>query len=96
MKRHKIKSSRVLGKGYFGEVREGKWTMSNGERRIAVKSLIPGRMSKEKFLAEANVMKEMQHPNILRILGRSRISRLDSSGFIDNSVFAFLIQFVCV
>ena len=60
---------RVLGKGYFGEVREGRWATSIGERKIAVKALIPGRMSMDKFLAEADVMKKMQHPNVLRILG---------------------------
>ena len=39
-----------------------------GERVVAVKTLKQATMSKEKFLAEADVMKSLRHPNVVLLL----------------------------
>ena len=59
-----------MGKGYFGTVSEGTWKTKTGRRTIAIKEMHAERMSKQKFLEEAEIMKTMQHPNVLRIIGK--------------------------
>lgn len=39
----------------------------NNDRRVAVKNLKMGTMSVEAFLAEANMMKNLQHPRLVRL-----------------------------
>lgn len=39
----------------------------NNERRVAIKNLKMGTMSVEAFLAEANMMKNLQHPRLVRL-----------------------------
>lgn len=39
----------------------------NNNRRVAIKSLKPGTMSIAAFLAEANLMKNLQHPRLVRL-----------------------------
>lgn len=39
----------------------------NNDRRVAIKSLKMGTMSVEAFLAEANMMKNLQHPRLVRL-----------------------------
>ncbi|XP_067938733.1 tyrosine-protein kinase Yes-like isoform X2 [Watersipora subatra] len=59
-----IKLIKKLGAGHFGEVWSGKWKALD----VAVKSLKPGKMSKEEFLAEAKVMHKLQHRHLVLIL----------------------------
>jgi len=59
-----IKLTKKLGAGHFGEVWAGKWKSLD----VAVKSLKPGKMSKEEFLAEAKVMHKLQHRHLVQIL----------------------------
>lgn len=40
----------------------------NNDRRVAIKKLKIGTMSVEAFLAEANIMKNLQHPRLVRLL----------------------------
>ena len=56
---------RDLGRGQFGDVFEGRW---NGTP-IAVKTLRTGRMKETEFLAEAEVMKKLQHPKLVQLYG---------------------------
>ncbi|KAH3696448.1 hypothetical protein DPMN_083913 [Dreissena polymorpha] len=51
-----------LGAGQFGEVWKGKW---NKTTFVAVKTLKPGTMSKEAFLAEAQIMKQCRHDKLV-------------------------------
>ena len=42
----------------------GKW---RGVVEVAIKTLKPGTMSKEAFLAEASIMKKCDHPNLVKL-----------------------------
>uniref|UniRef100_A0AAR2JT25 non-specific protein-tyrosine kinase n=1 Tax=Pygocentrus nattereri TaxID=42514 RepID=A0AAR2JT25_PYGNA len=57
---------RILGEGFFGEVHEG-----TGERvSVAVKTCKDCAADvKEKFMSEAVIMKKLDHPHIVRLIG---------------------------
>ncbi|XP_046869890.1 tyrosine-protein kinase Lck [Hypomesus transpacificus] len=62
--RESLKLERRLGAGQFGEVWMGVY---NNNRKVAVKSLKAGTMSMAAFLAEANMMKSLQHARLVRL-----------------------------
>uniref|UniRef100_A0A4W5N1R4 Tyrosine-protein kinase n=1 Tax=Hucho hucho TaxID=62062 RepID=A0A4W5N1R4_9TELE len=62
--RESLKMERRLGSGQFGEVWMG---LYNNHRQVAIKNLKVGTMSMAAFLAEANLMKELQHPRLVRL-----------------------------
>ncbi|KAI5622891.1 tyrosine-protein kinase Lck isoform 2, partial [Silurus asotus] len=62
--RESLKLERRLGQGQFGEVWMG---LYNNNRRVAIKSLKAGTMSIGAFLAEANLMKNLQHLRLVRL-----------------------------
>ncbi|KAM3870800.1 tyrosine-protein kinase Lck [Diretmus argenteus] len=62
--RESLKLERRLGAGQFGEVWMG---IYNNDRRVAIKNLKIGTMSVEAFLAEANMMKNLQHRRLVRL-----------------------------
>ncbi|NXO22999.1 LCK kinase, partial [Cisticola juncidis] len=62
--RESLKLMEKLGAGQFGEVWMGFY---NGHTKVAVKSLKAGSMSPSAFLAEANLMKKLQHPRLVRL-----------------------------
>ncbi|XP_032822199.1 tyrosine-protein kinase Src42A-like isoform X1 [Petromyzon marinus] len=64
VKRSSIELLRQLGAGQFGEVYEGLW---NKTTRVAVKTLKPGAMVPEEFLAEAHIMKRFTHCNLIQL-----------------------------
>lgn len=53
-----------LGSGQFGQVFEGRW---NGLTPVAIKTLKENSMDPKDFLAEAQVMKELKHENLIRL-----------------------------
>ncbi|XP_050921841.1 protein-tyrosine kinase 2-beta isoform X2 [Lates calcarifer] len=62
---------RILGEGFFGEVHDGVYKSPTGERiRVAIKTCkdCSGDV-KEKFLSEAALMKNLDHPHIVRLIG---------------------------
>jgi len=64
-----VQRQQLLGQGNFGEVYKGSMRLQKGgERVVAVKTLKQATMSKEKFLAEADVMKSLRHPNVVLLL----------------------------
>ncbi|XP_076004826.1 protein tyrosine kinase 2 beta, b isoform X2 [Genypterus blacodes] len=69
--RNDIVLGRILGEGFFGEVYDGIYKKSNGERvNVAVKTCkdcSPDVM--EKFMSEAVIMKNLDHPNIVKLIG---------------------------
>lgn len=70
--RERVVINRRLGVGAFGTVYGGHALL--GERRwtaVAVKTLRPGAAAADKldFLAEAEAMKRLDHPNVVRLLG---------------------------
>ncbi|MBN3277257.1 LCK kinase, partial [Polyodon spathula] len=62
--RETLKLESKLGAGQFGEVWMG---LYNNDRRVAIKNLKSGTMSPAAFLAEANLMKKLQHPKLVRL-----------------------------
>ncbi|XP_071949329.1 tyrosine-protein kinase Tec-like isoform X2 [Antedon mediterranea] len=63
---------RELGSGQFGVVRLGK--LKNG-KFVAVKTMKEGSMSEDEFIEEAQVMKELQHENLVQLYGVSSRTR---------------------
>ena len=64
--RSSITLQQQLGAGDLGEVWQGVW---NGTTNVAVKTLKPGTMSSLDFLAEATIMKKLQHKNLVQLYG---------------------------
>ncbi|XP_020027540.1 tyrosine-protein kinase HCK isoform X2 [Castor canadensis] len=62
--RESLKLEKRLGAGQFGEV----WmAIYNKHTKVAVKTMKPGSMSVEAFLAEANLMKTLQHDKLVKL-----------------------------
>ncbi|CAF3651473.1 unnamed protein product [Adineta steineri] len=62
--RNDLKTIRRLGNGQFGDVWEGLW---NNRMSVAIKTLKPGSMNPTDFLAEAQIMKQLKHPNLIQL-----------------------------
>ncbi|XP_036397525.1 tyrosine-protein kinase Lck [Megalops cyprinoides] len=62
--RESLKLERRLGAGQFGEVWMG---LYNNHTKVAIKNLKAGTMSTSAFLEEANLMKNLQHPRLVRL-----------------------------
>lgn len=62
--RESLQLMKKLGAGQFGEVWKGKW---NKTTDVAIKTLKPGTMTQEAFLAEAQIMKECRHDKLVRL-----------------------------
>uniref|UniRef100_A0A8C5P8G1 Tyrosine-protein kinase n=1 Tax=Leptobrachium leishanense TaxID=445787 RepID=A0A8C5P8G1_9ANUR len=62
--RSSLQLVKKLGAGQFGEVWMGYF---NGYTQVAIKNLKEGTMSTSDFLEEANLMKELQHPRLVRL-----------------------------
>ncbi|XP_058479103.1 protein-tyrosine kinase 2-beta-like [Solea solea] len=62
---------RILGEGFFGEVHDGVFKSPSGERiHVAIKTCKDCSADvKEKFLSEAGLMKNLDHPHIVRLIG---------------------------
>ncbi|KAM9840699.1 protein tyrosine kinase 2 beta, b isoform 2-T3 [Aulostomus maculatus] len=69
--RNDIVLGRILGEGFFGEVYDGFYNTAMGERiNVAVKTCkdcSPDVM--EKFMNEAVIMKKLDHPHIVKLIG---------------------------
>ncbi|NXX86588.1 FAK2 kinase, partial [Urocolius indicus] len=72
LSREDITLGRILGEGFFGEVYEGIYTTPKGERiNVAVKTCKKdcSPENKDKFLSEAVLMKKLDHPHIVKLIG---------------------------
>ncbi|CAL4135372.1 unnamed protein product, partial [Meganyctiphanes norvegica] len=58
-----VKLNKKIGNGQFGDVYEG--TVSNTQ--VAIKTLKRGTMNPENFLAEAKLMKQLRHKNLIQL-----------------------------
>ncbi|XP_039605461.1 protein-tyrosine kinase 2-beta isoform X1 [Polypterus senegalus] len=69
--RNDIILGRILGEGFFGEVHEGVYKNPKGERiTVAVKTCKDCNPEvKEKFMSEAVIMKNLDHPHIVKLIG---------------------------
>ena len=64
--RHNLVIGAELGKGEFGAVNEGAYTIGGQEKKVAVKQLLSlsTEESRVRFLKEAAIMAQFDHPNI--------------------------------
>ncbi|XP_054456867.1 tyrosine-protein kinase receptor TYRO3 [Anoplopoma fimbria] len=73
VERNKLTLGKELGKGEFGSVYEGVFTPDEGVNiEVAVKTMRVGIYSQEdlhEFLSEAEIMKNFDHENVVRLLG---------------------------
>ncbi|KAM3850748.1 protein-tyrosine kinase 2-beta-like [Diretmus argenteus] len=71
LSRDDVVVGRILGEGFFGEVHDGIYKSPTGERiSVAVKTCKDCSAEvKEKFLSEAGLMKGLNHPHIVRLIG---------------------------
>ncbi|XP_052009568.1 protein-tyrosine kinase 2-beta-like [Xyrauchen texanus] len=71
LSRNDIVLGRILGEGFFGEVHDGVYKSKTGEGvNVAVKTCKDCRADiKEKFMTEASIMKKLDHPHIVRLIG---------------------------
>uniref|UniRef100_A0A8C5ZLD4 Protein-tyrosine kinase 2-beta n=1 Tax=Marmota marmota marmota TaxID=9994 RepID=A0A8C5ZLD4_MARMA len=70
--REEVVLNRILGEGFFGEVYEGVYTNHKGEKiNVAVKTCKKDCTldNKEKFMSEAVIMKNLDHPHIVKLIG---------------------------
>ncbi|XP_042553725.1 protein-tyrosine kinase 2-beta isoform X2 [Dipodomys spectabilis] len=70
--REDVVLNRILGEGFFGEVYEGVYTDHKGEKiNVAVKTCKKDCTldNKEKFMSEAVMMKNLDHPHIVKLIG---------------------------
>ncbi|XP_074066091.1 protein-tyrosine kinase 2-beta isoform X2 [Macrotis lagotis] len=70
--REDVVLGRILGEGFFGEVYEGVYQNHKGERiNVAVKTCKKDCTfeNKEKFMSEAVLMKNLDHPHIVKLIG---------------------------
>ena len=60
-----------LGSGQFGQVCKGLWKFSSCTMEIAVKTLKPNTTEEDrvKFLQEAAIMGQFNHPNVVKLYG---------------------------
>ena len=60
-----------LGSGQFGTVNRGLWQSPEGTLEVAVKTLKPelGENDRVKFLQEAAINGQFQHPNVVKLHG---------------------------
>lgn len=62
--RNRLTLQEELGRGQFGQVHAG---LFNGKMRVAIKTLRAGSMDPQDFLAEAQIMKNMRHDNLVKL-----------------------------
>ncbi|XP_012630825.2 protein-tyrosine kinase 2-beta isoform X2 [Microcebus murinus] len=70
--REDVVLNRILGEGFFGEVYEGVYTNHKGEKtNVAVKTCKKDCTldNKEKFMSEAVIMRNLDHPHIVKLIG---------------------------
>ncbi|XP_068165250.1 protein-tyrosine kinase 2-beta-like isoform X2 [Antennarius striatus] len=69
--RDDVALGQILGEGFFGEVHRGVYKSQRGERMsVAIKTCKDCSADvKEKFLSEAGLMKNLDHPHIVRLIG---------------------------
>eukprot|EP00055_Hartaetosiga_balthica_P004357 m.11274 g.11274 ORF g.11274 m.11274 type:complete len:636 (+) comp3811_c0_seq1:102-2009(+) len=67
-----ISLGKVLGSGQFGVVYKGKY---KGTTDVAVKKVKGGAMAEDEFIAEAEIMKQFKHKNLVNLYGVVTVKR---------------------
>ena len=85
IKKKEIEFGEVLGDGEFGEVKKGKYRGI----KVAIKTLKrDSKFPVKNFLAEASVMTDLKHPNLVRLMG----IHLDETS--SNPVVCLITEFM--
>ena len=65
------RATEQLGSGHFGNVEKGVWSSPRGPVDVAVKRLNEGvtESDRVKFLKEAAIMGQFQHPHVIKLHG---------------------------
>ena len=68
---HSSRVTELLGSGQFGHVNKGLWQTSGESLEVAIKTLKEGVKEEDKvrFLQEAAISGQFQHPNVVRLQG---------------------------
>ena len=66
--RRSLEFIQKLGSGHFGEVWEGRWNSGDCVQTVAIKTPKSGSTDTRDFLREAHIMKNLQHPKLVRLL----------------------------
>lgn len=69
LNRSYIKLGKMLGAGNYGEVYQASYSPGGKPMTVAVKTVKEDSMGVEEFMREAQVMKKMQHKNLVRLIG---------------------------
>ena len=92
-----ILRGREIGSGGFGIVYGGKFKINNS--LIAIKELkienqLLNSQTKENFKKEINIMNKLKHPNIIKLIGITKISSSSSSSNSENEnmILEYLIK----
>lgn len=70
-----LRAQQHLGSGQFGSVEKGVWRRNGKEMEVALKTMKESEGMEEdkiKFLQEAVMMAQFQHPNVLYLCGVAR------------------------
>ncbi|XP_071794590.1 tyrosine-protein kinase CSK-like [Asterias amurensis] len=67
IERNQITAGRVIGRGNFGEVRKGSYQGQD----VAIKVMKDDKLQSQSFLAEASIMTQLRHPNLVQLIGVS-------------------------
>ncbi|KAJ7303960.1 hypothetical protein JRQ81_011475 [Phrynocephalus forsythii] len=73
--RHKVALGKTLGEGEFGAVMEGQLNQDGAVLKVAVKTMkiaICTHSEMEDFLSEAVCMKDFDHPNVMKLIGKKK------------------------
>ncbi|XP_071953229.1 tyrosine-protein kinase CSK-like isoform X2 [Antedon mediterranea] len=63
--RNEIIVGKVLGSGQFGEVKEGEYK----SKKVALKAMNESQRNLDPFLAEASIMTQLRHRNLVQLIG---------------------------
>ncbi|XP_033120723.1 tyrosine-protein kinase CSK-like isoform X2 [Anneissia japonica] len=63
--RNEITVGKVLGSGQFGEVKEGEYK----NKKVALKAMNESQRNLDPFLAEASIMTQLRHRNLVQLIG---------------------------
>lgn len=62
-------SDRVLGKGFFGEVKKGRWRGTPVAAKIIYRELFRSKSDEQLFDKEVRMLRSLHHPHVIQFLG---------------------------
>ncbi|XP_057377626.1 focal adhesion kinase 1-like isoform X2 [Daphnia carinata] len=69
LSRNSIDLQEIIGYGHFGDVHRGFFRIGGGDPTLVAVKTCKDQTMADKFLKEANIMQQFDHPNIIRLIG---------------------------